>query len=127
MDATPGLLHGSLRTQPCRWSSDLRSSQSPHLPHPLSMGAVWPKSPGSSPSSQARALPRGGRGSRSIQCAETRAGPANRLELGTVGVSAVLKERPGVCLPEHRLGTLSMSTSITLLRPHSVCDSPFSR
>ena len=52
--------------------------------------------------------------------------PANRLELGTVGVSAVLKERPGVCLPEHRLGMLSMSTSITLLRPHSVCDSPFS-
>lgn len=45
VDATPGLLDGSLRTQPCRWSSDLRSSQSSHLPDPLSMGAVCPRVP----------------------------------------------------------------------------------
>lgn len=102
MDATAGLLHGSLRTQPCRWSSDLRSSQSPHLPHPLSMGAVWPKSPGSSPSSQARALPRGGRGSRSIQCAETRAGPCQQAGAGDSG---------GVSGPEGKARSLSPRAS----------------
>lgn len=53
----------ALRTQPCRWSSDLEVLTEPSsaLP-PQYGGCLWPKSPGSSPSSQARALPRVVRG-----------------------------------------------------------------
>ena len=130
-DATPGLLHGTLRTQPCRRSSGLRSSQSPHLPHPLSLGAVCPRVLWFIPLFPGQSSAQGWQGEQKqpVHRDKGRSLPTG-WSWGTAGVSAVLKERTGICLPEHHLGTstvLSMSTSITLLRPHSISVSPFSR
>lgn len=130
-DATPGLLHGSLRTQPCRRSSDLRSSQSPHLPHPFSMGAVCPGVLWFIPLFPGQSSAQGWQGEQKQPVQRDTGSPCQQAGAGGQwGVSAVLKERTGVCLPEHHLGTstvLSMSPSVTLLRPHSISDSPFSR
>lgn len=63
VEATLGLVHGRVRTQPCRWSSGLRSLQSP-APPPISL-AQWlhaAELPGSPCSALARALLRSGVG-----------------------------------------------------------------
>ena len=81
-DATPGLLHGTLRTQPCRRSSGLRSSQSPHLPHPLSV----PQSPLVHPPLPRPELCPGVAGGAEAASAQRQGQvPANRLELGDSG------------------------------------------
>lgn len=83
VEATLGLVRGRVKTQPCRWSSGLRSLQSP-APPPISL-AWWlhaAELPGSPCSALARVCSGVEWGSRKNQCTETRTGFHQQVELG---------------------------------------------
>ena len=87
VDATPGLMHGRLRTQPCRWSSDMRSPQSPASAPSPQHGGCMALSPLVCPPLPRPELCPGAVGGGAEAASAQRQGqvPDSRLELGDSG------------------------------------------